>query len=76
VVVLLLSERYGTPQLSRLSPTHDEYREARGSKPMLALVQTGVTPEPTQEKFIDEASTWKAAATGAPSIRRHRCWLA
>lgn len=38
VVVLLLGARYGTPQRSGLSPTHEEYREARGRKPVLVFV--------------------------------------
>ena len=66
VVVLLLGERYGTPQVSGLSPTHEEYHEARGSKPVLAFVQTGVTPEPAQEKFIDESSTWEGGGFRRP----------
>lgn len=59
VVVLLLGERYGTPQSSGLSPTHEEYREARGTKPVLVFVQMGVSPESAQENFINEASTWE-----------------
>jgi hypothetical protein len=49
VVVLLLGARYGLPQGSGLSPTHEEYREARGSKPVLAFVKSGVTHEPDQD---------------------------
>jgi hypothetical protein len=59
VVVLLLGARYGAPQESGISPTHEEYREARGSKPVLALVQKGVTREPEQERFVEEVSTWE-----------------
>jgi len=60
VVVLLLGARYGIPQASGLSPTHEEYREARGTKPVLVFVQTGVTPEPDEEKFIQEVSGWES----------------
>src|SRR5688500_8672162 len=46
VVVLILGDRYGTVQPSGLSATHEEYRDAKGQKPVLAFVQDGVTPEP------------------------------
>jgi hypothetical protein len=59
VVVLLLGARYGAPQESGISPTHEEYLEARGTKPVLAFVQTGVTREPEQERFVEEVSTWE-----------------
>jgi hypothetical protein len=59
VVVLLLGARYGAPQNSGLSPTHEEYREARGAKPVLTFVQKGVTREPEQEAFLKEVSTWE-----------------
>ena len=40
VVALLLGTRYGAPQASGLSPTHEEYREARGRKPVLTFVRS------------------------------------
>lgn len=40
-------------------PTHEEYRAARGVKPVPAFVRTGVTPEPGQRAFIDEVSGWE-----------------
>jgi hypothetical protein len=59
LVVLILGERYGAiPPGSSLSATHQEYREARASKPVLAFVQQGVTPEPEQSAFIDEVQGW------------------
>ena len=56
VVVLALGSRYGAPEPdSGLSPTHEEYREAkRLNKPVLAFVQTGITREPLQEAFVEE----------------------
>ena len=54
VVVLLLGERYGAPQPSGLSATHEEYREARERKPVLVFVESGVTLEPSQRGFVDE----------------------
>ena len=59
LVVLLLGERYGAPQGSGLSPTHEEYRAARGVKPVLAFVHMGVSPEPGQRAFVDEVSGWE-----------------
>ncbi len=47
-VVMILGENYGTLQPSELSATHEEYREARGRKPVLAFVQQGIHPEPRQ----------------------------
>ena len=62
VVVLLLGSRYGAVQSSGLSPTHEEYRAARGSKPVLVFVQEGVTPEPGQDTFIKEVSHWEGVS--------------
>lgn len=61
VVVLLLGERYGAPQESGLSATHEEYREAREQKPVLVFVEGEITPEADQRAFIDEVEAW---ATG------------
>jgi hypothetical protein len=58
VVVLLLGERYGAPQDSGLSATHEEYREAREKKPILVFVEEGVTSETAQRAFIDEVEAW------------------
>jgi hypothetical protein len=60
VVVLILCDRYGTVQPSGLSATHEEYREAKGRKPVLAFVQEGITPEPDQVKFISEIQGWES----------------
>jgi hypothetical protein len=66
VVVLLLGARYGTPQRSGLSPTHEEYREARGRKPVLVFVQTGITREPDEEKLVEEVSGWEGGPYREP----------
>jgi hypothetical protein len=66
VVMLLLGERYGTPQRSGLSPTHEEYREARGKKPALIFVQDGVTREPDEENLVEEASGWEGGQYRQP----------
>ena len=59
LVILLLGARYGAMQASGLSPTHEEYRAARGTKPVLVFVQAGVAPQPEQGKFIEEVSGWE-----------------
>jgi len=59
-VVLILGERYGVPQASGLSPTHEEFREARDSKPIFAFKLAGIDPEAPQAGFIDEAGAWEA----------------
>jgi hypothetical protein len=58
VVVLLLGARYGSPQASGLSPTHEEFREARDLRPVLVFVQKGIAREAKQEEFISEARSW------------------
>ena len=54
VVVLLLGRRYGAPQASGISPTHEEYREAKDRSDVLAFVQKGVEYESAQRDFISE----------------------
>jgi len=61
VVVLLIGERYGYPQSSGLSATHEEYREARERKPVLVFVESGASRENAQQTFLDEVQAW---ATG------------
>lgn len=60
LVVLILGGRYGYAGSSGLSPTHEEYLEARGRKPVLMFVQENVDREEQQAKFISEASGWQA----------------
>jgi hypothetical protein len=62
VVVLVLGERYGATQESGLSATHEEYREARGTRPVLAFVQEGVDREPRQREFVKEVEGWVGGA--------------
>lgn len=60
MVVLILGDSYGAVQPgSGLSATHEEYREARQTKPVLAFVQQGVTPDPQQAAFIAEVQGWE-----------------
>ncbi len=59
VLVLVLGEHYGATQPSGLSATHEEYREARQTKRVLAFVQEGVTADPQQGAFIEEVQAWE-----------------
>ncbi len=56
--VLLLGARYGAPQESGLSATHEEYREARQRRPVLAFVQENVERETPQDNFVHEVQNW------------------
>jgi hypothetical protein len=60
IVALILGPNYGAIQPSGLSATHEEYREAKGKKTVLAFVQEGVSPEPSQAEFINEVQGWEA----------------
>lgn len=61
LVLLILGERYGNVQTdSGVSPTHEEFLEAKGRKNVLVFVQQRVTPDPLQAKFIAEVQAWQA----------------
>ncbi len=61
LVVLILGARYGFVQgSSGVSPTHEEYLEARGSKPILMFVQEGVERDEQQAKLVADAGAWQA----------------
>jgi hypothetical protein len=57
-VLLLIGQRYGSPQASGLSPTHEEFREAQRHGTVLVFVQQGVQREETQEAFLREVRGW------------------
>ena len=61
LTIVLLGARYGQPQSSGLSATHEEFQEARDHGAVAVLVQRDVDPEPRQREFLDEAQDW---ATG------------
>lgn len=59
LVVLVLGASYGwSGTSSGLSPTHEEYREAKDQGKVLAFIQTGVDREPQQDVFIQEVQDW------------------
>ncbi|MDO8731447.1 MAG: DUF4062 domain-containing protein [Actinomycetota bacterium] len=66
VVILIIGERYGAVQLAGLSATHEEYREARDSRPLLVFIQQGGSPEPKQAAFIEEVQAWERGSLTAP----------
>jgi hypothetical protein len=57
-VVLIVGTGYGARQPSGLSATHEEYREARESRPVFAFVRQGVDHEPEQRAFLAELEAW------------------
>jgi hypothetical protein len=60
VVLLLLGERYGSVQPSGVSPTHEEFLEAKGNKDVFVFIQQDISPEPQQAKFVAEVQAWQA----------------
>lgn len=59
-VVLVLAARYGTPQPSGLSATHEEFHAAMESRrPLLVFVQPG-DKEPSQATFVEEVGRWQS----------------
>jgi hypothetical protein len=59
VTILILGPVYGDPQgPEQLSPTHQEYREARDRGDVLVFIQEGVAREASQEAFVREVQGW------------------
>jgi Domain of unknown function (DUF4062) len=59
LVVLILGEHYGAVQPSGLSATHEEYRDAKGRKPVIAFVEEGISRDPQQIDFVAEVQAWE-----------------
>jgi hypothetical protein len=57
-VVLLLGARYGDPQPSGLSATHEEYREVNSRSPVLAFVERDVERQAAEQDLVDEVRSW------------------
>lgn len=60
LVVLIVGGRYGYPQASGLSATHEEYRDAQGKKDIIVLIQKGIDREPAQATLLQEVQVWEA----------------
>lgn len=58
--ILILGHEYGAKQASGLSATHEEYRDAKGQRPVIAFRQEGHTTDPDQAAFIKEVEGWEA----------------
>lgn len=58
LTVVLLGARYGEPQDSGLSPTHEEFREARDHGAVAVFIEQDIEPVPPQQEFIREAREW------------------
>jgi Domain of unknown function (DUF4062) len=58
-VVLILGDSYGVVQQSGLSATHEEYREARESRPVLVFIQQDLQADPRQLEFVHEVQGWE-----------------
>ena len=59
LTILLIGERYGDKQSSGISATHEEFREARDRRPILAFFQEGVPHDTDQAAFVKEAGDWE-----------------
>lgn len=60
LILLILGEHYGTVQgVSGVSPTHEEFLEAKGKKNVLVFVQQGVNHDLRQSKLIAEVQAWQ-----------------
>lgn len=59
IVLVILGARYGHKQTSGMSATHQEFFEAKHcEKIVFVFAQSGVTHEPEQRQFIDQAQDW------------------
>jgi hypothetical protein len=61
-VVLLLGDRYGPVQLSGKSATHEEFEEAKNSKPLFAFIKSPRKAEDAQERLIQEVQAWSTGS--------------
>jgi hypothetical protein len=59
LVILILGADYGTKQSTSISATHEEYREAKGTRPVIAFVQGSVTRDADQAAFVKEVEGWE-----------------
>lgn len=67
LVVLILGGRYGYVQgTSGVSPTHEEYLDAKGKKPILMFVQQGVERDELQAALIKDAQAWQVGGLRDP----------
>lgn len=74
-VILIVGARYGAKQISGLSATHEEYREAKERCPVFVFVRENVKREDEQNAFLTEIQAWGTgffrAAFSTPENLRH-----
>lgn len=58
-LVIIVTAAYGHVQESGLSATHEEYREARDTRPVLVFIEHGLQPDPQQATLIREVQGWE-----------------
>lgn len=70
LVVLVIGGRYGAVQPgSGLSATHEEFRDAAATKPVLVFVEHLAEREPAQLQFLSEVQDWASGKlTGGFSV--------
>ncbi|MEJ7740325.1 MAG: DUF4062 domain-containing protein [Chitinophagaceae bacterium] len=59
LVILILGAGYGAKQAAGISATHEEYRDAKGSRPVIAFIQEGIDRPGDQAAFIKEVQGWE-----------------
>jgi hypothetical protein len=59
LTILIIGERNCAKQYSGISATHEEFREARDRRPILAFFQEGVSHDTEQAAFVKEAGAWE-----------------
>ena len=66
-IVLLLGKRYGEPQASDKSPTHEEWEHARSlGKPVLVFVEDVDDRDAAQQDFLDRIGSWETGTFWNP----------
>jgi hypothetical protein len=59
ITVLIMGSHYGAKQASGISATHEEFREAKDRRPVIAFVQDVVSRDSDQTVFLQEVQNWE-----------------
>ena len=59
LVILIIGGRYGNIQQSGISATHEEFREAKTSKDVIALIEGDIERDNHQKDFLKEVQDWQ-----------------
>jgi hypothetical protein len=59
-MIVVMGERYGYIQASGISATHEEFREAAGTKEIIAFIKNTQSRESEQQRFLDEVQDWQS----------------